>query len=203
MADVGTLYLCRHASKDFLLQTRNALMQLVVSGLVCQSAPCRHISGAPQVSICDHAPGLQVRFAKHVFPGETLETQIWVTSSTACVFQTRVLERDAIVLQAGGVTFREGMLKAPAQQPRQHHAHADSSSPSTAHSASAASPNPSCRGGQPGWQCQCDSREPSCLPRSCEEVGGAGCLGLAPMSFIAMPDTSSCMVSCCFLRHAA
>ena len=71
---------------------------------------------------------LQGRFAAHVFPGETLETQMWVTSSTTVVFQTKVLGRNVIVLKAGGVTFREGALKPPQRAAqRQQHQGADAS----------------------------------------------------------------------------
>ena len=56
---------------------------------------------------------LQGRFAKHVFPGETLQTQMWVEGPTRVAFQTRVLERDAVVLKAGSVTLKQGCLQQP------------------------------------------------------------------------------------------
>ena len=71
----------------------------------------------------------QVRFAQHVFPGETLETQVWVVSSSQVVFQSRVVERDAVVLKGGGMTFRDGALKAPLseQQQQQQQSHGSDS----------------------------------------------------------------------------
>ena len=44
---------------------------------------------------------------------------MWVVSSSQVVFQSRVVERDAVVLKGGGMTFREGALKAPAFEQQQ------------------------------------------------------------------------------------
>ncbi|KAL1924341.1 uncharacterized protein VTP21DRAFT_7376 [Calcarisporiella thermophila] len=44
------------------------------------------------------------RFAKHVFPGETLETQIWIEGKKV-VFQTRVVERNVLAITNAAVEF--------------------------------------------------------------------------------------------------
>ena len=41
---------------------------------------------------------IAVRFAGHVFPGETLETRMWKISETQIVFETRVVERDTVAI---------------------------------------------------------------------------------------------------------
>ncbi|MCY4019511.1 MAG: MaoC/PaaZ C-terminal domain-containing protein [Chloroflexi bacterium] len=46
------------------------------------------------------------RFSQHVFPGETLQTEIWSLDERELRFQTRALERNAVVLSNGRARLR-------------------------------------------------------------------------------------------------
>lgn len=50
--------------------------------------------------------GLGVRFSRHVFPGETLRTEIWMLDDAQVRFQTWVVERGEIVLSQGRARVR-------------------------------------------------------------------------------------------------
>jgi acyl dehydratase len=67
-----------------------------VAGYALVEGPC---GGDPS-----RLQALDCRFLSPVFPGETLETSIWVEGGQA-TFQTRVVERDKVVLSNGGASF--------------------------------------------------------------------------------------------------
>lgn len=49
---------------------------------------------------------MRVRFSKHVFPGETLRTDMWQTDAETIIFQTTAVERDAVVLSNAVVKLK-------------------------------------------------------------------------------------------------
>ena len=61
--------------------------------------------------VCDNQPerlrSLSARFSQHVFPGETLVTEIWREAPGDLRFRAIAKERDAIVLSQARATLRE------------------------------------------------------------------------------------------------
>ncbi|MBV9508764.1 MAG: MaoC family dehydratase, partial [Caulobacteraceae bacterium] len=61
-------------------------------------------------ALCGHDPHrlrrFDVRFASPVYPGETLETQIWKEAPGRAAFRVRVIERDIIVLSNGRADYQ-------------------------------------------------------------------------------------------------
>ncbi|MFN2118362.1 MAG: MaoC/PaaZ C-terminal domain-containing protein [Candidatus Promineifilaceae bacterium] len=51
---------------------------------------------------------IKARFSSHIFPGETIETEMWQESDTRILFRSRVMERDELILSNGEFTLQPG-----------------------------------------------------------------------------------------------
>jgi NAD(P)-dependent dehydrogenase (short-subunit alcohol dehydrogenase family)/acyl dehydratase len=85
----------------------------ILQGLCTYGHVGRHVIKA----FCDNDPrrfrSIRVRFAETVFPGETLVTRLWRESATRIVFETRVKERDELVIRNAAAELYEQPLLFP------------------------------------------------------------------------------------------
>ena len=49
---------------------------------------------------------IQARLSMHVFPGETIQTELWKVADDKIIFQCKVLEREGVVISNAAVTLR-------------------------------------------------------------------------------------------------
>ena len=75
----------------------------ILHGLCTYGYVARHVIKAFCANDARRFKSIKVRFADSVFPGETLVTRMWKESETRIVFETRVKERDKLVIRNAAI----------------------------------------------------------------------------------------------------
>lgn len=75
--------------------------QPILHGLCTYGYATRAVLKSFAENNSDRFQSVQARFTNHVFPGETLETEMWQDTADHIYFRSRVVERDEIVLTNG------------------------------------------------------------------------------------------------------
>ncbi|MCK6578489.1 MAG: MaoC family dehydratase N-terminal domain-containing protein [Anaerolineae bacterium] len=78
----------------------------ILHGLCSFGFSARHVLKAFADNDIARFKRIKARFVKHVFPGETLITEMWRESDQRILFQTRVAERDSVAISSAYVELR-------------------------------------------------------------------------------------------------
>lgn len=89
----------------------------ILHGLCTYGFATRHVLRAFAKDDPKNFKGIRVKFAATVFPGETLVTEMWRESDARIVFQSRVKERDKVVLSNAAVELAPGTAAAVVAAP--------------------------------------------------------------------------------------
>jgi multifunctional beta-oxidation protein len=84
----------------------------ILHGLCTFGISAKHVLQTFAGDKSERIKSVKVRFASHVLPGETLETQMWKDGSSRIIFQTRVVERNKVVISNAAVELHEAQPQA-------------------------------------------------------------------------------------------
>jgi 3-hydroxyacyl-CoA dehydrogenase/3a,7a,12a-trihydroxy-5b-cholest-24-enoyl-CoA hydratase len=87
----------------------------ILHGLCTFGFAARHVIKAMANDDPRYVKSIKVRFSDSVFPGETVETEMWRVDG-AVVFRCKVVERDKVVISSAAIELHESLPAAPGKR---------------------------------------------------------------------------------------
>jgi len=85
----------------------------ILHGLCSFGISAKHVLFAYGNADPASVQSIKVRFSKHVFPGETLQTEMWKEGNKV-IYQVKVVERNVLAISNAAIVFHPAAISAAA-----------------------------------------------------------------------------------------